>query len=330
MDAQSPGSAVDRTAGAWLEYFPVNFFATVMGLSGMTLATLRLEGAAHLTHAASSTFLAITVGVLAGSLMLYGLKALRYPKAVAADWHHPVKIAFFPAISIGLILTGSAMSVLWPLPAKTVWATGAFLHFVFTLGVVSAWISHRPFESVHLTPAWFIPAVGNVLVPIAGVSFGYVELSWFFFSVGIVFWIVLLTLIFNRLVFHNPIPERLLPTLVILIAPPSVAFIAWMQLSPELDAFGRILYFSAVFFAAVILLQIRKLVRLPFSIAWWAYSFPLAGFTVATFIYVDAAHHTQGGILAGIAAYATLALVIFVLLARTTLAALRGEICRPE
>ena len=31
------------------------------------------------------------------------------------------------------------------------------------------------------------------------------------------FWIVLLTLVMNRLIFHDPLPDRLVPTLVILI-----------------------------------------------------------------------------------------------------------------
>lgn len=330
MDVRSPEGAAEPGTGAWLEHFPVNFFATVMGLSGMTLATQRLEGAFGLPRAASTAFLAVTVCLLLGSLALYAMKAVRFPGAVAADWHHPVKIAFFPAISIGFILTGSAMAPLSPVPGEACWAVGALLHFLFTLAIVSAWIGHRPFEPAHLTPAWFIPAVGNVLVPIAGVSFGHVELSWFFFAVGIMFWFVLLTLVFNRLVFHNPIPERLLPTLVILIAPPSVGFIAWMQLSPDLNAFGRVLYYVAVFFVAVISLQVRRLGRLPFSIAWWAYSFPLAGFTAATFVFAEAAHRPVEGILAGLAAYTALALVIVLLVARTALAALRGEICRPE
>jgi tellurite resistance protein len=34
---------------------------------------------------------------------------------------------------------------------------------------------------------------------------------------------MLLTLVFNRIIFHDPLPGKLQPTLVILIAPPAVA-----------------------------------------------------------------------------------------------------------
>lgn len=56
-----------------------------------------------------------------------------------------------------------------------------------------------------LTLAWFIQVVGNVLVPVAGVPLGFVDVSWFFFSIGMFFWLILMTLVFNRMIFHQAI-----------------------------------------------------------------------------------------------------------------------------
>ncbi|MEJ2118863.1 MAG: C4-dicarboxylate ABC transporter, partial [Alphaproteobacteria bacterium] len=177
--------------------------------------------------------------------------------------------------------------------------------------------------------AWFIPAVGNVLVPIAGVPLGYTEVSWFFFSVGMVFWLILMTLIFNRLVFHNPMPERLLPTTVILIAPPAVGFVAYTGLVGGIDPFARVLFYAAVLFALIVLTQLPKLARLAFGISWWAYSFPIAALTVATFIYAEmtaSAFHRN----AAYGVFAVLAVIIGLLLLRTVRAVFAGEICKPE
>jgi len=58
------------------------------------------------------------------------------------------------------------------------------------------------------------------------VALGFVELSWFFFSVGLIMWAVMFTIIMNRIIFHNPLPQKLMPTLFILIAPPAVALIS--------------------------------------------------------------------------------------------------------
>lgn len=311
-----------------LVHFPISFFAVTMGLSGLTLAILRLEKAMSMTHALS--FGAFAVALLSGVIIsaFYGVKAIRYPQAVRSEWNHPVRLAFFPAATISLILLGTAAQPFSHTAAIALWAIGSGLHLVATLAVVSSWIGHRPFDPPHLNPAWFIPAVGNVIVPIAGMPLGYVEVSWFFFSVGMVFWLILLTLVFNRLVFHNPLPERLLPTLVILIAPPAVGFIAYVGLN-GLDAFARVLFYAAVLFTLLVVTQLPKLARIGFALSWWAYSFPIAALTVATFIYaehIDSAVHRG----AALAVFAILVAVIALLSLRTIRAAIAGQICRPE
>lgn len=311
-----------------LIHFPVNFFAVVMGLSGLTLATLRLEKATGLTNVISLSTLVVAGAAGALITLLYILKAIRYPQAVRSEWHHPVRLAFFPAASISLLLLATATLPFARGTAFVLWSVGAALHLVVMLAVVAAWIGHRPFEPPHLNPAWFIPAVGNVIVPFAGVPLGFYEISWFFFSVGMMFWVILLTLIFNRLVFHNPLPERLLPTVVILIAPPAAGFIAYSNLN-GLDPFARVLFYTGVLSALLVVTQLPKLARVGFSLAWWAYSFPFAALTVATFIYADligSAVHRG----AALALYALLAGIIALLCVRTILAIAAGKICKPE
>lgn len=127
------------------------------------------------------------------------------------------------------------------------WAAGSLVHLAFTFAILSSWMHHTHYDIKHANPAWFIPVVGNLFVPICGVLFAPAELSWFFFSIGVVFWIVLMTIVFYRVFFHEPIPARLQPTLFILLAPPAVGFIAYGPLVPQLDGFGRVLYYTALF-----------------------------------------------------------------------------------
>ncbi|MCP4821596.1 MAG: C4-dicarboxylate ABC transporter, partial [Shimia sp.] len=205
-----------------LQHFPVPIFSTVMGIMGWSMALHAASSSVPLAGAMSMAVLWVGLAVFVLLSVLYLLKLARFPEAVKAEWQHPIRLAFFPAISISLLLMGTAMLAHQPDLARALWLAGAAGQAVLTLAVVSGWISHRSFEVGQLTPAWFIPAVGNVVAPIAGAQMGYVELSWLFFSAGVVFWLVLLTLVFNRLIFHDPIPGKLLPTLVILIAPPAV------------------------------------------------------------------------------------------------------------
>ncbi|TCM85817.1 SLAC1 anion channel family protein [Rhodovulum steppense] len=312
-----------------LAHFPITFFATVMGMLGLTLALHAGERAFGLSGLFSNTALIASVALLVAVAALYGLKLLTQFRMAAAEWHHPVRLAFFPTVSISLILLATALVGARPALAEPIWIVGTVLQGGLALLVISDWIGHRDFKPGQMNAAWFIPAVGNILVPIAGAPLGYLEISWLFFSGGLVFWVVLLTLVMNRLTFHEPLPSRLQPTLVILIAPPAVGFLAWMRLNGEMDQLAMFLIHAAYVFALIVATQLPKILRLPFALSFWALSFPLAALTVATFVYAEemgSAFHK--GLGAGL--LALLIAVIAALVARTGLAIARGEICRPE
>jgi tellurite resistance protein len=310
-----------------LPHFPVSFFASVMGLAGLTLAWQRADRLFDL--AVSPWLAAFTAAVFVLLAGFYGAKALRHPQAVAKEFAHPVKLNFFPTISISLLLLAVVALPYATAVSLVLWAVGAALHLAFTLAVMGIWIRHTKFEVVHTNPAWFIPVVGNIIVPIAGVAHGYTEVSWFFFSVGLVFWVVLLTLVVYRVIFHPPLPERLLPTLFILIAPPAVGFIAWSELAGGLDAFARVLYYVGLFLTLLLAVQWRMFARLKFALSWWAYSFPLAAITLAT-LRMQRLTEAAGFRPLAWLLLAVLTVVLAGLVARTALAVKRGEICVEE
>ncbi len=77
-----------------------------------------------------------------------------------------------------------------------------------------------------------------------------------------------MVIIFNRIIFHMPLPVKLLPTLFILIAPPAVGFLSYINLTGELDAFAHVLYNFALFLTILLLSQLPRFARLPFFISW--------------------------------------------------------------
>lgn len=313
-----------------LKHYPVTFFAIIMGLMGLSLALHAATPFFKPAAAAGEIVLWTGIGLAALIALGYLAKAIRYPGMVAWEWHHPVRLAFFPTITISLLLMATALAPYFTGTARIVWYIGTVGQGLLTLAVINGWISHRSFEVGHLTPAWFIPAVGNVIVPVAGVEFGYVETSWAFFAVGVMFWGILLTLVMNRLVFHDPIPGRLFPTMVVLIAPPSVAFVAYVKMNGgEIDGFARVLIYAGFFFAALMLAELPKLAKLPFALSWWALSFPLAALGIASFLF---ARIEQGGFhqAVGTAVLAVLIVLVVGLIIRTALGVARGEICKPE
>ena len=327
--AQGMGAAgAQAGASSRLQFFPVSFFAMIMGLSGLTLAWHKGEKALGLTLPVGHAIGLFTLAVFALLLIIYAMKAIRYPKAVLGELNHPVMMAFFPTISISFLLMTMCLKPLWPGFAFILWVIGTVLHLILSLHVVRSWIHHTKFQVGHLNPAWFIPAVGNVLVPLGGVAFGYIELSWFFFAVGISFWVILLVIVFNRMLFHEPLPDRLLPTLFILIAPPAVGFLSYFGLVKELDAFGRVLYYLALFFTLLLVIEAPRFARLPFFLSWWAYSFPSAAITAATFVM---AQLTGSAFLSRLAVVllVLLTLLLLLLLIKTVQAVMARKICVP-
>jgi len=322
-------AAKDMAEFSRLEHLPVTFFAVLMGLFGLALALHAAAGTYDWAEGPARAVLWLGLACFVCLAAVYLLKVIRHPRAVVAEWHHPVKLAFFPTITISLLLMATAIHGYRPDLAEPVWIVGMAGQGVLTIAVISGWISHRAFEVGHLTPAWFIPAVGNVIVPLAGAQMGWTEVSWLFFSAGMIFWLILLVLVFNRLIFHAPINARLFPTLVILIAPPAVAFVSYTRLADGIDPFAHILLNSGYVFAALVLVQVPKLLKLPFALSWWALSFPLAALSVASFVYGrEAGSAAHVGI--GLVVLAALIFVVAGLLYRTALAIARDEICRPE
>lgn len=312
-----------------LEHFPVAFFAAVMGTTGLALAWQTAHRVLDLPAAVGAVLQWWALALFAALAVLYLAKLATHRQAVMQEFAHPIRLNFFPAISISLLLLGAASAHSLPTVAPLLWSAGAVLHLGFTLAVMSSWIHHTRYEIRHANPAWFIPVVGNIVAPVGGVLFAPPEVSWFFFSIGLVFWIVLMTIVMNRLFFHEPLPERLTPTLFILIAPPAVGFVAWVRMhGGEIDAFARILYYVALFLTLLLASNALRFFRLRFFLSTWAYSFPLAAMTIATLLMAE----HGGGVFVPLAwlFLTVLTLVLALLTLRTAQGALRGEICVPE
>ncbi len=304
-------------------------FSTVMGLAGLTLAWLKAHHVGGMPVEVGASLRWVASGLYVFLLVMYAAKILRHPAEVVAERMHPVRLNFFPAISIGLILLATSWAPAAPRAALWMWGVGAALHLGFTVFAMSSWIHHTHYDIKHANPAWFIPVVGNILVPVAGAKLAAPDISWFFFSIGLVFWLVLMTIVLYRLFFHEPLPARLTPTLFILIAPPAVGFLAYLSLTDSLDAFARVLYFSGLFLTLLLASNALRFLRLPFFISAWAYSFPLAAITIASF-EMHARSGTGFYLALGWVLLALVTAVIGTLVVKTLIAAANGRICVPE
>ena len=312
-----------------LGYLPVSFFGACMGLSAMCVAWHAMSelGSLSLSYSAKSPKHDV-LGVIQASLVpfaellsfafaifavvafvalgiAYSIKAMTSFESCKQEFLSPITRPFFGTICISLLLLPFAFQKLG-IPetfSLIVWILGAVLMLVFSVHIVQFWICHK-FELAHITPAWIIPVVGLLDLPLALPLFSQIQalpdlgffITIFCMAVGFSFTIVLSTLIFARIVFFAKLPDKLMPTLVVLLAPfgagvsTHAVFTSMQALMVKVDAhifaidsMPYILFLLGFFLLLALLPQIVQVRKCcPFRITWWAISFPLAAMCVAS------------------------------------------------
>jgi tellurite resistance protein len=311
-----------------IKHFPVPFFAVVMGIAGLAIAFQKahhLFGAPKIIYEGLMFFAAFAFVAISA---FYMAKLYFFPEEVKKDFLHPIRVNFFAAISISLLLLGINFYFYFPLLAVVLWSFGTLIHLFMTFYVVSFWIRNN-FEIIHTNPAWFIPIVGNVLVPIVGVDLLPKEVSLYFLSVGLFFWVLLGTIIFYRIIFHHQMPQKFIPTLFIFIAPPAVGFVSYIKIFGAFDFNAMFLLNIALFFTTLLFFMGKSFSRLKFFISWWAFTFPLDAVSIAFMTAYQITHSTIYAIFGGALLFIATLVVGYVALI-TIKNIKRREICVEE
>lgn len=321
--------AANEKQGSHLQFFPVMMFAVIMGFSGITLAYKKASEILLLPEIIYQVLSYITACLAVIIAVLYLLKLIRFPSEVKKEIKHPVRVNFFAAISISMLLLSSVFheneSIAFPL-----FVIGTGLQTFFTFYTITYWLN-KNIELAHSNPAWFIPVVGNIIVPISGAGFADIYLLDFFFSLGIFFWVILTAILFNRIIFHGMLPQKFLPTLAIFIAPPSVGMLSYLKLNGVYDMFAVILFNVALTFGLILLALIKNFYKIKFFISWWAFTFPMAALTMAIITVYEKTNFQYFTFkFLGIVSLIMTSILVLIVLIRTIIAIKRGEICQPE
>ena len=278
--------------GAPLEHLFPAWFALVMGWTGLAQAWLRgtdLLGDTALGLALVAGGFAALIFCLLCLASVWRLKL--HLHAVIKDLQHPIRHAFMATFPVSVILLAALGAALFQdthptldLALAVFWCAGSVLEFVATVWVISRWLRPHAEGGLQwpaLTPALFIPVVGNVLAPLGGVPLGFESWSVAQFGIGLLLWPILQTLLFVRWGQVGPLPAKLSPTLFICVAPPSAVGLSLLVMqAPVLLAWAA--WGMALFFLALTLTQLEAMRAQPFGMSFWGMSFPLAAFSALT------------------------------------------------
>ena len=361
-----PDSSPAPTGGAQLlgrlRGFHPGWYGAVMGTAIVGIVAYQNPGqvagladalrAFGVVMVALSALLAIVLGIP------YVARWLRHPAAARADLLNPVVGALHATFPAGLLVLAVGIATVGPsvLSADAVSALVAVLAAVgivlgFAMSVVFAallFTSHG-IEPQTANGAWFIPPVVPIIVPmvlaplaprVAAADLGLLLAAGYaFWGMGLLLFVLVASLLYDRLVFH-PLPgPPLAPSLWIGLGPIGVGGLALVRLgqagapmwgdaehavqavslagATALWGFG--LWWLAA--AAVLLGAYIRRGRLPYGLGWWAFTFPLGAFAAST---LALARGWRAGGLEALAAVLFLCLVAsWVVVATGTLRAVR-------
>ena len=285
--------------------------------------------------------------------------------AALADLRDPVAGALYGTLPGGILVLAVAAGAIGPtwFSAPTVRDLVAGLAWVgvplaFVLSVVFAYLLFVRSELVPETVngGWFIPPVVNIVVPLVLVSLvpesspatarALLLVSYGFFGMGLVLYLLIVTMLHHRLVLH-PLPHAgLAPSLWIGLGPIGVGVLALVKMAAAGTAiFGpaapgtalasklaatALWGFGVWWLAAAALLLVHYLRSgpLPYGVGWWGFTFPLGAYTVATLALSKAWDLSWLG-WAGAGLFVLLCLFWLVVAARTAWALRTGEAWRP-
>ncbi|CAL4975211.1 unnamed protein product [Urochloa decumbens] len=271
--------------------FPISAFGMCLGVSSQsilwkTLASAPPTAFLHVSPVVNHVLWYAAVALTALVSTIYLLKVVFYFEAVRREFYHPIRANFFFAPWIACLFLVLGAPRLVAEMHHGVWYALMAPIFVLELKIYGQWMSggQRRLSKVA-NPSNHLSIVGNFVGALLGAKMGLREGPIFFFAVGLAHYMVLFVTLYQRLPTNVTLPKELHPVFFLFVAAPSVASMAWAKITGQFDAGARIAYFIALFLYMSLAVRINFFRGFRFSLAWWAYTFPMTGASVATITY---------------------------------------------
>ena len=301
---------------------PPNVFGVSFGLAGLAESWHATEPLLGVPQAVPNA-----LSILAASIWSFVLVAYltQGPKRVLADLRDPVLGPFVPVATITGMLLAAALGH-YELGVGRALVV-VFLVITIAIGgwLTGQWIA-GDFDPGSMHPGYFLPTVAGGLVGAFSAAQVHLHaLAELSFGIGLTCWLLLGSVLLNRLFFQSSLPSPLVPTLAIELAPPVVAGVAYTALTGAVS--GPLALPLAGYAVLMAIVQLRFLplyVRQRFGLGFWAFTFSYAAAATDALEWVTSKHP------AGAAAYATVIIgsissLVLAIAIRTVVAVTRGQ-----
>lgn len=288
-----------------IKNFTPSWFASVMGTGILAMDSLFFSTYLPVLKGVASAIFYFNVMLFFVLLIPWCLRWCFFKENAIKDMENPVISNFYATIAIAMLVLAANFIVIGKnvFIGQIFWFVGAFLTMFF--GVFTPYLTFKG-EHVkldHINPAWFIPPVGLIVIPIAGslvISYhtGWLRelivfVNYFGWGGGFFVYLALLAVCMYRFILHNPLPERLAPTIWINLGPIGAGTLALVNLirnssfvtmKEPFMVFGLLFWGFGVWWvlmAILMTLHYIKRLSLPYAMSWWAFTFPLGAYVAS-------------------------------------------------
>lgn len=345
-----------------IRHFTPNWYAATMG-TGIFGVCLAQFPSAQVLYDAGEAIWVLNILLFAGLTTLYAAKWLLYPADARRIFDHPVQSMFFGCIPMGLatIINGfvifgtplvgdTAISI-----AEVLWWLDAALAILAGLSIPFAMFTRQDHAIHDMTAVWLLPVVASevtagsgamLMTHLAGdAQFTMLSTSYVLWACSVPLALGILVILFLRMALHKLPPASMGATGFLALGPIGTgAFglalfaansgsvltarglgelanaMAGASLLGAVLLWGYGLWWLAIAVATVVT---HARGGLPFNLGWWAFTFPIGVYAVATLrlgqLFEFPPLTSFGGVLV-----AALAAIWLVVVSKTLSGALKG------
>lgn len=220
-------------------------------------------------------------GAVSGLLLiLFLLKLILFPKAIAEDMNNPIMASVAGTFSMSLMLLSVYIKP-WIGPvSKYIWLFAILLHAALIIYFSVKFL--RGFDLKKVFASWYIVYVGIAVAAItapAYESLGIGSAAFWFGFVSLIALLITVTIRYTKV----PVPDPAKPLICIYAAPASLCVAGYVQsVTPKSATFLLCLYAVACVLYVFSLVKAIGFLRLPFFPSYAAFTFPFVISAIAS------------------------------------------------
>jgi C4-dicarboxylate transporter/malic acid transport protein len=315
-----PETAGKSKFSEMVKHFSPAWFACVMGTGGLANLLYLLHSNISFLKPLALILFWFNVVLFITIFVPWLLRWFMHFKNLLSDLRHPMMSNFFVTMPAAAVVLGTNFFIIGKEYfaggfldglGLVMWIVGAILILAISVFVIFNIFSQDNIDIEHVNFSWFIPPVVGALLPMLGkwlvsayliTNTGLAQTinisDLVYYGISITLFIILAGVVLNRFVFNKLPKDGLLPTFWIILGPVGLGSAALMDLSDSAKALNLInsvdtLKLVAIIFwgfglwallltFAITFYYLRR-GKIPFTLSWWAFIFPLAAYALASY-----------------------------------------------